>query len=150
MTAHAALLAVACAALAVALIACGLAVYVYVITRRAVSLSHTHRRLRPEPVHDERHRDTGPPAGQPERRHAHPDGTRARRRDLDDPQWQTRPQAPVEPLPGYPPRPAPRHRHPDEPETVEHPAAVDGPATVEHAPPTAEARALPPPGSIHR
>jgi hypothetical protein len=149
---------------AVALVALGLAVWALVQVRRLAPLSHRHERRR---------RDEGPPPGQPERRHA--GEGRARRRDVDNPGWQiagqVEPEQAVHPRPGpprnpmfpeaepepeqgpaspsgsssaagpptYPPRPEPRHRHPDEPETVE------------HAPPTADMRTLPPPGSIgHR
>lgn len=140
---HAALLALSCAALAVALIAVGLVVWLIVATRKARDTAHRHER---------RTRDQGPPEGQPERRHRYPDNSRARRRDLDDPQWQVA-EVPDEPDRGpstpsgagsanpatYPPRPAPRHRDSDE-----------DPATIEHAPPTTDMRTLPPPGSISR
>jgi cell division protein FtsN len=137
VNAHAALLALSCAALAVALIAVGLVVWLILATRSARGMAHRHLR-----TGDRRQQDSGPPAGQPERRHRDPDDTRARRRDLDDPQWRVeavdaphvRPEDPAT----YPPRPVPRHRDPDEP------------ATVEHAPPTADMRTLPPPGSIPR
>jgi hypothetical protein len=143
---HAVLLAVACAALAVAVIAVGLSSWLIYATRDARTKAHRHER---------RTRDQGPPPGVPERRHRSPDDARARRRDLDDPQWQV-----AEPTAGpstpsgagsanpldvrredpatYPPRPAARHRDPNDP------------ATVEHAPPTADMRTLPPPGSIPR
>jgi hypothetical protein len=138
---HAALLALSCAALAVALIAVGLVVWLTVATRKARDTAHRHER---------RTHDQGPPEGQPERRHRYPDNSRARRRDLDDPQWQVaedpqivradRPQDVRADDPAtYPPRPAPRHRDPDE-----------DPATIEHAPPTTDMRTLPPPGSISR
>jgi hypothetical protein len=140
---HTALLALSCAALAVALIAVGLVVWLIYATRSARGMAHRHLRSK-----DRRQQDSGPPAGQPERRHRSPDDARARRRDLDDPQWrvevpeEVRPDDPPDVRPEdpatYPPRPAPRHRSPDEP------------ATVEHAPPTADMRTLPPPGSIHR
>lgn len=131
MNTHAALLALSCAALAVALIAVGLVVWLIYATRSARGMAHRHLR-----TGDRRQQDSGPPAGQPERRHRDPDDTRARRRDLDDPQWRV-----DEPSAGpatYPPRPVPRHRDPDEL------------PTVEHAPPTADMRTLPPPGSIPR
>jgi hypothetical protein len=139
VTTHAALLALACAALAVALIAVGLAVWLIYATRSARGMAHRHLRSK-----DRRQQDVGPPAGQPERRHRDPDDTRARRREHDDPQWRVehvdapQPVRPEDPA-TYPPRPAPRHRTPD-----------DEPATVEHAPPTTDMRTLPPPGSIHR
>jgi hypothetical protein len=144
VTTHAGLLAVACLALAVALIAAGLAVYAIRSTFPARTLAHRHER---------RSRDQGPPAGVPERRHRHPDDTRTTRRQAnrlrdgeEEPQLASSPSSsssanadPVEAgPPTYPPRPAPRHR------------AVDEPETVEHAPPTADMRTLPPPGSIPR
>jgi hypothetical protein len=110
---------------------------------------------------DLRTRNQGPPAGEPERRHRTPEDGRARRSAVDDPQWrienvngpdEVRPEDPYviqtdrpqdvrrdDPA-TYPPRPAARHRSPDD----------EVPATVEHAPPTADVRALPPPGSIPR
>jgi hypothetical protein len=160
---HAALLALGCAALAVALIAVGLVVWLIFATRSARDTAHRH---------DRRRRDEGPPAGQPERRHRSPDDARARRRDEDDPQWRVehvvspqiirtdRPQdvraddpaypepefGPSTPSgsssanpPTYPPYPAARHRSPD-----------DAPETVEHPPPTTDMRTLPPPGAINR
>jgi hypothetical protein len=132
---HVELAALGCAALAVALIACGLVVWLIFATRTARDNAHRHER---------RTRNQGPPAGQPERRHRTPEDTRARRSAVDDPQWrienvhgpdEVRPEDPAT----YPPRPAARHRSPDE-----------IPATVEHAPPTADMRTLPPPGSISR
>lgn len=90
-----------------------------------------------------RKRDQGPPEDTPERRHRSPDEARARRRDEDDPQWRIdEPQEKGGP-PTYPPRPA---AHPD-PVPGAH-RAPDEPATVESAPPTADMRTLPPPGSI--
>jgi hypothetical protein len=126
-------------ALFVALVALGLAILALWRTRRAVALSHSHRRLPPGPVADAREVNLGAPRATGERRsadlgptarHRHPDDERSTRReaqavregDDDDP--------------AYPPRPAPR--------------PGDEPATTEHAPPTADMRRLPPPGSITR
>jgi hypothetical protein len=131
---HAVLLAVACAAFAVAVIAVGLSSWLIYATRDARTKAHRHER---------RTRDQGPPPGVPERRHRSPDDARARRSAVDDPQWRVAPvDGPPEVRPEdpatYPPRPAARHRDPNDP------------ATVEHAPPTADMRTLPPPGSIPR
>lgn len=140
---HEQLAILAGSALLVALVALGLAILALWRTRRAVSLSHSHRRLPPGPVADDRQINLGAPRATGERRsadlgpsarHRAPDDLgRARRRDVDDPQWQTEQQPAVDDA-GYPPRPTPR--------------PVDGPETVEHAPPTADMRTLPPPGSI--
>lgn len=141
---HTILLAVACVGIALGGIGCGLAAWLIWATRDARDTAHRHER---------RTRDQGPPEGQPERRHRNPDDARARRRDLDDPQWRVehvehldvrrtdRPQDVRREDPAtYPPRPAPRHRSPED----------ESPSTVEPAPPTADMRTLPPPGSIHR
>lgn len=129
MTAHPALAALALLALLVALVALAVGTYAAVAVRRirAVRDRRPEGQLRAD---DERRMNLGAPRATGERRrtdlgpsarHRAPDEFgRARRRDADDPRWQTQQIPPV----------------------------VDEPATVEHAPPTAEARALPPPGRI--
>jgi hypothetical protein len=139
---HETLAALAGIALLLALVALGFAIFALWRTRRAVAVAHAHRRVPPGPVADDRQIDSGAPRATGERRsadlgpsarHRAPDEAgRARRRDVDDPQWQTT-QLPAAADPGYPPLPAAQ--------------PVDEP---EAAPPTADMRRLPPPGSITR
>lgn len=128
---HAQLAILVLIAVLLALAALVVAVLAFVRARTATTAIATLTSRRREPAvprnlaRERRVQDAGPPEGVEERRGAHraPDELRARRRDVDDPQWQTRP---VPPMP------------------------EDEPQTVEHAPPTADMRALPRPGSIPR
>jgi hypothetical protein len=119
---HLVLLAVAVAALVVAIAALAVAVAVWRRTRPAVALMHGHRR---QAGQDTPQQPAQEPATDPapSSRHRAPGGqTRARRRDVDDPQWQTNADEPD----AY------------DPVTTEFAALPDGPPR------------LPPPGAIRR
>lgn len=86
------------AAVVLALAALGFAWQARRDAARALLSAHTHRKPLPrvpeEPREERRERDSGPPPGQADRRrHAAPEGVRARRSDRDDPGWQTAPPA---------------------------------------------------------
>jgi hypothetical protein len=117
------------------LVGAGLGVYAVLLARTALDAARTLAAPRREPpaprnlARERRERDQGPPEGVDDRRGAHraPDDLgRARRRDVDDPRYAGTTERPLPPMP------------------------EDEPATDEHAPPTRDMRALPPPGSITR